>query len=126
MDDKTAALIEKLADKLGTTAEHLWGVLLRQAPINALVDLFINAAMVVTAVYLTRLVIRKITVPLLSRDEYMARPAWNGDMAWLAGAMLTVWWIVTLLRMFNTMTGTVTAFFNPEFWALSYILSNIQ
>ena len=39
MDEKFQKLIEALAAKLGTTAEHLWGVLVRQAPISGAVDL---------------------------------------------------------------------------------------
>ena len=34
MDDKTLQALTALANKLGTTAEYLWGVLLRQAPLT--------------------------------------------------------------------------------------------
>lgn len=36
MDEKTVAIIERLAEKLGVTAEYLWGVLVTQAPRLAL------------------------------------------------------------------------------------------
>ena len=36
MNDQTAKLIEQLAQKLGTTTEYLWSVLIKQAPIDAL------------------------------------------------------------------------------------------
>ena len=36
MEENTTALLEKLAEKLGTTTEYLWGVLLSQAPIYAI------------------------------------------------------------------------------------------
>jgi hypothetical protein len=38
MDDKTFQALTNLATKLGTTAEHMWGVLLRQAPITGVID----------------------------------------------------------------------------------------
>lgn len=39
MEEKTIKLIEQLAQKLGTTTEYLWAVLLKQAPIDATVVL---------------------------------------------------------------------------------------
>ena len=44
MNEATAKLIEELAAKLGTTAEHLWGVLVRQAPISATVSAALTLA----------------------------------------------------------------------------------
>jgi hypothetical protein len=40
-------LLGKLADKLGTTVEKLWSVLLKQAPISGTVDLLLCASLVV-------------------------------------------------------------------------------
>lgn len=45
MDDKYRQLIEDMAAKLGVTAEHLWGVLVKQAPISGAVDLVICIVM---------------------------------------------------------------------------------
>ena len=39
MNDQTALLLKQLADKLGTTTEYLWAVLLKQAPITCTVQL---------------------------------------------------------------------------------------
>lgn len=38
MNEETSKLIRELADKLGTTAEHLWSVLVKQAPISSATD----------------------------------------------------------------------------------------
>lgn len=38
MDERTEKLLRELADKFGTTVDHLWSVLVHQAPINATVD----------------------------------------------------------------------------------------
>jgi len=38
MNEQTQQLIEKLAEKLGTTAEHVWAVLVRQAPLSSATD----------------------------------------------------------------------------------------
>ena len=110
MNEQTAALVDKLADKLGTTAEHLWGVLVTHAPISATVDLILCAALITGAAMLFTLVKRK------SRDEpnddYV--PAWIGVAA--------VFGIVALL-VISSMHGIVAGFLNPEYWALKQLLA---
>lgn len=125
MDDKTAVLIEKLAEKLGTTAEHLWGVLLRQAPISGAVDLATAVVMVLAAVGLVRFVKEKTTKPAETKDDRYPRAEWAEEDAGFA-------WLGTVLYLITTgvvVTGSaqeiVAAFFNPEYWALSHILGKV-
>lgn len=39
MNEQTVKLVEQLAQKLGTTTEYLWNVLIKQAPISAAIDM---------------------------------------------------------------------------------------
>ncbi len=41
MDEQIEKLLRELAEKLGTTAEHLWGVLMRQAPISGVIGILV-------------------------------------------------------------------------------------
>lgn len=50
MDDKTLQVVTDLASKLGTTAEYLWGVLLKQAPITGSLALLAIGAWVTALV----------------------------------------------------------------------------
>lgn len=125
MDDKTTALIEKLADKLGTTAEHLWGVLLHQAPISGAVDLATVALMVLAAVKLVRFVKAKTTKPAETRDERYPHAEWEGDGAGLAWLGTAFYLIITGVVVTGSAQGIVAAFFNPEYWALSHILGKV-
>lgn len=59
MDDKYQQMIEALAAKLGTTAEHLWGVLVRQAPITGAVDLAICVVLAALTAWWVSVVNRK-------------------------------------------------------------------
>lgn len=43
MDDKILVLIERMADKLGTTSDKLWAILLKQALIEGVTDFIILA-----------------------------------------------------------------------------------
>ena len=50
MDSQSAVVIQNLANKLGTTSEYLWAVLIKQAPISGTVDLILYALTVAVIV----------------------------------------------------------------------------
>lgn len=125
MNDKTIALIEKLAEKLGTTAEHLWGVLLHQAPISGAVDLATVAVMVLAAVGLVRFVKGKTTKPAMTEDDRYPHAEWEDEGAGLAWLGATIYLIITGVVVIGSAQGIVAAFFNPEYWALSHILGKV-
>lgn len=125
MDDKTTALIEKLAEKLGTTAEHLWGVLLHQAPISGAVDLATVVVVVLAAIGLVRFVKGKTTKPAETKDERYTHAEWEEEGAGLAWLGTAIYLIITGLVVIGSAQGIVAAFFNPEYWALSHILGKV-
>jgi hypothetical protein len=115
MNEQTQQLIEKLATKLGATAEHLWGVLVRQAPISsatAAIAICIYAAVMVWGY---RLVREK------TKDE--------GDWNDHCGSIALPWiiWSVGMLFLVivlcSSLSNIVAGFVNPEYWALKEILS---
>jgi len=109
MDDKTQELIKNLADKLGTTAEHLWGVLVKQAPISAATDV---------AVFVVAIVLWSIAYKRLVKWE----PEGDGmlkDAAWFG------FWVVTVIigvALACDAVAIVSAFVNPEYWALRQLV----
>lgn len=123
MDDKTIAIINALAQKLGTTAEYLFAVLVRQAPIDGMTRLAILLGFVAAAVYLVRLVRAKTKVPPATEADPYPRAEWRDEMAvgiaWLATAFFTG---VCALAAACELPGIAAAFFNPEYWALKQIL----
>jgi hypothetical protein len=122
MDEKTTALIEKLAEKLGTTSEHLWGVLLHQAPISGVVDLVTVVVMAMMAVILVRFVKDKTTKPANTQFNKYPEAEWKHEGASMAWFGIAVYFIITGVVVIGSAQGMVAAFFNPEYWALSHIL----
>lgn len=125
MNDKTTALIEKLADKLGTTVEHLWGVLLHQAPISGAVDLAKVVVMVLVAVGLVWVVKGKTTEPAETKDDLYPRAEWGDDVAFFAWLVTFGYLIITGVVVIGSAQDIVAAFLNPEYWALSHILGKV-
>lgn len=114
MDEKYAQLLETLASKLGTTAEHLWGVLVRQAPISGAVDLVLCIILALAAWKLFAFVKRKTADP---------QSEWRFDP--LPGVLVAlVATILSALAMLH-IPGIVSAFANPEYWSLKQLLSMV-
>jgi len=116
MNEQTQQLIENLAIKLGTTADHLWGVLVRQAPISCATDaigLCIYAAVIVWAYRLVR-------------NKTKNGGDWNDG----CGSIVIPWGIWSFGLLFLLIVGLsplsviVSGFVNPEYWAFRQIIGN--
>lgn len=110
MNQETLAAVTALADKLGTTAEYLWGVLLTQAPIHGITSLSILLLWILCTVFMVRFTITNIN----KLDEEVSR------FFAIFGTVLLVAFSAILLTI--NATDIVTALFNPQFWALTQIL----
>jgi hypothetical protein len=123
VDDKTLHALTNLAAKLGTTAEYLWGALLRQAPITGTIDLLVMSAWVAGCVAWFRFVHRKTTRPAATDEDRYPRAAWNDEfgvgLAWMSVAVFV---LISALVIGSELSNTVAALVNPEYWALRQIL----
>ena len=116
MNEATAKLIEELAAKLGTTAEHLWGVLVRQAPISATVRAALTLAWVVALVCGWRFAVR--SMKLANKDSIMHDEVVRACVI----VTLILASIATAVAITIGSVGCVSAFANPEFWALEQVM----
>ena len=122
MDDKTLTALTALAQKMGTTAEYLWGVLLKQAPITGAIDLAVMVAWVSAAVWWFRFVQRKTSTPPATADGKYSNAQWREEGAGIAWVSVVVAGLVVALCVGAILSSTVAAIFNPEYWALKQIL----
>jgi hypothetical protein len=105
------ALIRELAEKFGTTVEHLWGVLVRQAIIMGVSDCFFIGLLMVAMLWSYKFI----------QNKY-------DDIEWGVGRseLLIVWGIAMIVSTFLIGvlgTSAVTALLNPEYWALNQLFS---
>jgi len=125
MNDTTTRLIQSLADKLGTTAEKLWSVLIAQAPIDATISLFQIFIFGVLWVVMYKLN-KKFHQPIPD-DNYNDNlydkygPAIGIPM--ILGVMVLS--ALTLVGFFY-LDMIFAGFFNPEYWALRTVLSSLS
>jgi len=111
MNEAMQNMIEQLAAKLGTTTEHLWGVLCRQAPSSAVVGLACNAAIIWVVVLAWRKLSR---IDFDGMDDNLGKGILYGCLA-LATA-------IALVCIFCELPVQIAGLLNPEYWALKQVL----
>jgi len=118
--EQLAPLLEKLAEKLGTTVEHLWQVLINQAQvqlqINELWMTFQFWAMIALGVFFLLAL-----VGIIFSDDYEEK----GIFGWLSFAIFVVAAIFAACY-FGNYTENITLTTNPEYWALKEVLSQLK
>ena len=127
MNENTLKLIEQLAQKLGTTSEYLWGVLIQQSYIQATIGI-VEVALVIVAFY----VYLKIHYKLSSKtykDRY--GDTISGYDKYEEGAVIPmslsgVLLLVFIIWGFLNISHIITGFLNPEYWALEQILNTLK
>lgn len=120
MNDQTIALLTTLSKKLGTTVEHLWGVLLAQVPI----EIAISFGAIIVSSLITFLLARA-TLKIHRDQEARPKPKDSGadDLAGFISLVLTVIMTVVTIAVFcEKVTVLVTLIFNPEYWVLQHFI----
>lgn len=120
MNEQTTALVAQLAAKLGTTSEYLWAVLVKQAPITGTIILveYALTILLVAAVWRFR---KPIGAFLREHNNF------DTEILYVLGSVVVVLVsVVWLLACVFTFSSMLTAFLNPEYWALKEVLSAIK
>lgn len=119
MNEQQTKLLEKLADKLGVTVEHLWSVLVRQAPIEAITGCFVTVSILTVSIFALN------RVNGLKTDDYGDIQIYGKDTA-IPKALLVVicmaFIAVGLLSASFDICAITTALFNPEYYAFKQII----
>ncbi len=119
--DRALDLLGALAVRLGTTVEHLWPVLIRQAVAEGLVFLLVGGGIGAALAYASRRF-------YLGRQAVKAREENRYDeddlkLGLMIGCILTGAAAATILPL--TVSAGILHLANPEFYALRYILGAI-
>lgn len=111
MSINTQEIINQLADKLLVPVEHLWGVLVNQAPIAAatiVLQIFIGVVFYVCT---------------YKKLKKMANGDTDGDaliLLWIVWGYCAL--VSAMFVFFCSVPELISAVFNPEYWALKQLL----
>ena len=119
MNEQTTKLIEQIAQKLGTTTEYLWSVLLNQAPIDATVLFFKTVCVILFGLELL-----KIHKRLLKKESEYSETGYEKyeEGAIVPMIIATTIFAILFIICFFCIGDIVNGYFNPEYWALERIL----
>jgi len=117
--DKAMAYIDKLAAKLGVAAEHVYGVLVKQAVVSGVLSTLMMIAAIIVAVFLTKSLAKKSREYQKHVGEYSLNP--YQVIHWCMVFALTVLSIAALTNG-SDMVGKII---NPEYYAIKEILDTI-
>lgn len=115
MNEQTAKLIADLATKLGTTADHLWSVLVKQAPIDAASDCVVIVASAIGIV-----IVAKGGEKLAKHSDNLPEAA--AVFSFLLLFCFGVVAIIALIAGLCSCGDIMAGFFNPEYWAFRHIV----
>ena len=122
MDSNQKEIIEQLANKMGTTSEYLWGILVKQAPIDSTITL-----VQVIMVYIFGYILYKLHLKFsIKEGEYKLSSYDKSDslsgVMWIGFGMF----VILAFTSFLCITGIVNGYLNPEYWALDRVLDTIK
>lgn len=114
MNETTDKLIRGLAEKLGTTTQHLWSVLLKQAPISSTSDTILILGYLAILIFLYKIV----------REKTKEEGDWNDGcgssaLPWMIWVGFLIGFLIIVVTSFSTI---IAGFVNPEFWALKQLI----
>ena len=122
MNTEITDLLTTLADKLGTTSEYLWGILLRQAPISATITLVHIIFIVLSGIFLWKL--HKYFSKETDEKYSMYDRGDGGLEALIIGLSILI--LIIGIVLFFAIESMFNGYFNPEYWALNKILNTLK
>ena len=122
MNQETLAILNRLAEKFGTTVEHLWGVLVKQAFISAVTDLFHVLTLLIVASAGLVFVYRKTRTPPETEKGDRPYVEFEGDFALFAWGIALIALVPIYVSVMASAPNIISGFLNPEYWALQQIL----
>jgi hypothetical protein len=102
--------LEAMAERLNVAVEHLWSALIQQAPITATFDLVLFVGLVALGVIV---LIKFIGIYKSFEDE--------NDKVRLV-IFISAICLIALMISIALLKSIITAFLNPEYWALMQVL----
>ena len=122
MNNESTKLLEQLAEKMGTTVEYLWDILIYQAHIQAITVLIQFVIIFIATYFLFKLHIRFNKQTDDKHSVYYEHEEAVIIPMVFAGIVMAVLIIVA----FFCISDIVNGFFNPEYWALQRILNTMN
>jgi len=115
--EELTGLLEGLAEKLGTTTEYLWGVMINQAPIDAAIGIgliVLCMLLYIPIIWYVKWVSKNWKNKIYDEDSEIA----HMFLSIIFGILIIIFTTFNIRNIDNIFT----ALYNPEYWALNKVL----
>lgn len=123
MDNETRDFLQSLADKLGASVEKVYGVLIKQAKIEAIKDVINLILLIISGIVLYTVFIHiypycKPKIPTSQYEFDREWPEWVQLSMIFTSLGILINFIFILIQVSTTVSSCVTAIMNPESYAI--------
>lgn len=118
--EKLTELLTMLASKLGTTVEYLWTVLIKQATISGIQNIILSVVVTIP------IIIFGVYLRYFIKNKEKIEDGYNEEFYYVGLVVGTIISVVCVLVFAECINTAMTAFINPEFWALKEILEQLK
>jgi hypothetical protein len=125
MNKETLDLVNKLAEKLGTTVDQLWLVLIKQARVEVITSLasIVLVWMILIAAFVV--LYKNTKTPPATEENKYPEPKWSDEWSFIPWCFWGVFTVIAAFYSVDEITNSITTLMNPEYWALTQILNRI-
>lgn len=122
MNNEVSKLLEQLAQKMGTTVEYLWQILIYQAHIQAITVVIQIVIIMIASYLLVKLHIRFSKEPEDDHSIYYKYQE-SATVPMVLSALIMG---VLIIIAFFCISDVINGFFNPQYWALQKVLNTVN
>lgn len=128
MNEKTNQLLQQLAEKMGTTVEYLWTILINQAKYDIIISV-IQMIFMAAFIFITIKLHIKFSKPFSNDGKFKYYTNLYSEkeelliIPMILAGIASVIMIIFFLSGFNDL---ISAIFNPEYWALRQIIQFVK
>lgn len=126
-NDAIAKVIQQLSDKLGVTAQYLWGILLHQARVELISDcIFILFTILGCYLWIKWAIHISATITKVKQDKYYYDLSYWLDesipraVAFIVSGLAAL--LCTCIAIGTICIDMPTLIFNPAYWALKQLI----
>lgn len=116
-------LLRDLAKELGTTVDFMWGILIKQAFVDA-IAIMIFTIMVITSGIILYFKHKKFSEPV--KENYSRNTYEDSDFVTPLMTLASAIWLGCFIVNLTLIPDMVNGFFNPGYYALNKILQLIN
>lgn len=117
LEDKVLDRIDALAEKLGVAAEHIWEILVQQAPIEAWSNIVMTVITLTFCFTLVSIGFHRNSKGVKWMSDDNESPSINGLITWIPLAIGVIMFVTAIFSA----SGWATQILNPEHYAWQQI-----